>query len=101
MSWNKNTIRTTEIDATIKALNHADVPYTVEVLGTVQGNGLNDDYSDGVYECRKLTYGDVVLMERIERTSDCDMDDYFTSQEFKRGEEPAEWELSICLNVEE
>lgn len=98
MSWDKNTIRTTEIDATLKVLNNAKIPYFLKVLGKVSGRGNNDEYPDGEYECRKLSYGDVVLMERMECTSDCDADDYFVSCSFLKGHEPKTWELSVNLD---
>lgn len=103
MSWNKNTIRTTEVDATLKVLCKANIPYTLEVLGSVVGRGLNDDYNafGDEYECRKLTYGDVVLIERMDCSSDCDSDDYFTSYEFQKGEEPKEWKLSVCQDEDD
>ena len=94
MSWNKNTIRMTEVDATLKVLCKARIHYTLETLGFVGGRGLNDE-GEGKYECRKLTYGDVVLMERMDCSSDCDADDYFVSLEFRKGEEPTFWELSF------
>ena len=109
MSWNKNTIRITQVDTTLKVLCKANIPYTLELLGSVGGRGLNDDVwwdgegneVDAMYDCRKLTYGDTVLMERMDRSSDCDSDDFFTSYEFKVGEEPKEWELSVCVDEDD
>lgn len=104
MSWNKNTINASEVDATIKVLKKIGTPYQVEELGTVQGMGLNDDYfGSGEYNCRKLTYGNTVLMEQMSCHSDCDMDDYFVSVEFEKGKEPRkeDWKLSVCVDDEE
>jgi hypothetical protein len=105
MSYNKNTIRVTEVDATLKVLCKANITYTLEVLGSVVGLGMNDDTYDregneisGNYECRKLTYGDTVLMERMDCSSDCDSNDYFNSYEYKKGEEPETWELSVYID---
>jgi len=96
MSWNKNTINTSEVNAALVILKDTNTPYTLEVLGSVNGDGLNDDFGTGSYECRKLTYGGKVLMEHMIRTFDCDSDDCFTSVRFDKGKEPAtkDWRLS-------
>jgi hypothetical protein len=103
MSWNKNTVVMSSVDAVVKTLNDVGVEYNLELLGEVSGCGLNDDYGFGrdKYPIRKLTYGDKVLMEQMNRSSDCDCDDFLVSREFKRGDEPIVWPLEMCQDEEE
>lgn len=98
MSYNKNTLISSEIGNTIKILDRLKVPYTLTDLGTVRGQGLNDDY-EGIdsYKIRKLEYGDYVIIEQMRRTNDCDTDDYIVSEEFLKNKAPKEWDLEITI----
>ena len=102
MSWNKNTVVMSSIDATVSTLNNVGVEYSLELLGEVAGNGLNDSYGmgSGIYPIRKLTYGNKVLMEQMNRSDDCDADDYLVSIEFQKGEEPIVWPLEMDQGAE-
>lgn len=103
MSWDKNIINTSAINNTISVLEKLGTPYTVTTLGKVRGRGLNDKIwmeknEDAypictIYTLRKLEYKDVVLLEKIIRNSDCDVDDFILSFEFKKGHEPRDWEI--------
>lgn len=92
MSWNKNTRVESSVDATIEVLKKLSVPYTVTVLGTVIGMGLND-YDDKRYDIRRLQYRDTVLLEAMYRTEDCDSDDYLISYDFTLDTEPKAWKI--------
>jgi hypothetical protein len=89
MSWDKNTFVVSEIDSIIKTLVSVDVPYTVEVIGHVSGVGINDSEFDGgswtnkKYPIRRLMYKDMVVQEVMERSHDCDFDDYLKSYCFE------------------
>ncbi len=99
MSWDKHTINVSAIDDTISALENLGTPYTITILGKVQGHGLDDEiYEEAysictIYTMRKLEYKDVVLLEKLRRNSDCDVDDFILSFEFKKGHEPRNWEI--------
>lgn len=102
MSWNKNTIVNSALDATIKVLEDVNVPYTLSVRGWVSGNGLNDDIDWGeskVYELRRLQYGQHIILEQMERACDCDADDYLNDKEFASYEEPGNYPLEIFICV--
>ena len=93
MSWNKNTVTLSFVDATIKVLRDLGVPYSLSVIGKVKGIGLNDD--DKPYELQRLAYSQVVILERMERTTDCDTDDIITSTRFSLRDEPQDWNYEI------
>ena len=98
MSWNKNTMNISELPATIKVLEEMNIPYTKTVIGTVVGLGLNDDYSESrEYVLHKLEYKDVVILEQMVRTTDCDTDDWVQSARFKKGEEPKDWKIEVTI----
>ena len=104
MSWNKNTYVCSEIDTVIRMLKELDEPYTLTYLGDVRAMGLNDDYGPEpkeFYSIRKLEYRDKIILERMERSCDCDMDDTLVSYTYNRGEEPAEWPLEIYTDEED
>jgi hypothetical protein len=99
MSWDKNTIVHSEIDAIISIFEEIHYPYKLKILGEVMGCGLNDD--DGqIYSIRSLEYKtkkgyNIVLLERMERTSDCDGDDYIVVHKFNKKDVPKNWKLEI------
>lgn len=97
MSWNKNTVDNSFVDRTIELLDELEIPYKLTTLGEVHGLGLNDDYARNgkPYEARRLEYGDFVILERMERSADCDSDDYFISEKFSKANEPENWEILI------
>ena len=88
MSWNKNTINCSHLEAVIQPLKDCDIHYRVTVLGKVMGMGLNDDMDwsgdDKYYEIRKLEYKDEVVIEQMERHPDCDIDDIIVSYQMNK-----------------
>ena len=79
MSWNKNTISASSIEATAKALHAVDVEYTLEVIGDTDGFGLNDQ-EDKKYHLKQLSFFDKrgvknVHRDQMQRTHECDSDD--------------------------
>ncbi len=107
MSWNKNTTFSTKIDDTIEVLRENNIPYTLEILGTVQARGLNDTYNGTEFHViRKLTYQNFVIMERMVRDPDCDINDTIIAEKFKKDNVPENWEieteiLDLCEDIEE
>lgn len=104
MSYNKNTINRSAVDATIQVLENLGTSYKVTKLGAVTGLGLNDEIFEEdmkeilhseqrYYEIRKLEYKDVIILEKMIRNKDCDVDDYILSYEFKKGCEPKDWKI--------
>lgn len=94
MSWNKNTVKSTKIDDTIEVLRENNIFHTLEILGTAQGRGLNDSYSGThYYYLRKLSYQNFVIMERMVRDPDCDIDDVIKAEKFEKDNVPENWEL--------
>ncbi len=98
MSWDKNTTRSTKIDNTIEVLKDLNktfnIPYTLEILGKVNARGQNDHYTGTeYYEIRKLSYGDYVILERMIRQPDCDIDDIITAEKFNKDNIPDNWEI--------
>jgi len=104
MSWNKNTINRSTVDGTISVLKNLGTPYKVTILGRVMGLGLNDDiFQEDIkgmlhreskhYEIRKLKYKDVIILEKMVRSGDCDADDYIVSYEFKINNVPKNWKI--------
>ena len=94
MSYNKNTVSESEINSIIEVLKELDVEYTLETIGKVKGYGLNDEYNNKEeHEIRKLTYKDFIVLEKMIRTTDCDLNDVIISNKFKKEEAPKEWEI--------
>ncbi len=101
MSWNKNTI-VSDMDSIIHTLKNAGIPYSVTVVKTVQGRGLNDMFrKDASYPLRKLVYADKVVMEQMQSHSDCDMDDVIVTVEFPKGAEPNDFQFVVCIDDDE
>ncbi len=97
MSWNKNTIDNSQINSIARILLLLEIPYTIEVLASIKGSGLNDfdlvgeDEVCRTYELRELRCAKFVVLDSIYKTLDCDADDIISSDIFKIGEEPKEW----------
>lgn len=81
MSWDKQTINLSNLNGYIELLQNLEIPYSVEELGKVQGMGLND-IDD--YTLRKLIVKDLVFVEQMQRTTDCDSMDYITLLTFRK-----------------
>jgi len=100
MSYNKNTVNWSYLDDIVRIWKDSGKEVKVEILGYVEGRGLNDDGTK--YPIRKAVNCDdgIVVIERMERTYDCDTDDVIRSYTFKFGEVPNDWEIEICYGEE-
>jgi len=104
MSWDKCT-RISELNSILDTLRTFEIPYRVYILGNVRGRGANDDYEidwtnlednhTKLYYIRKVVTGKLILMERMVRTCDCDVDDVIELHKFKPEEVPEKWALEI------
>ena len=103
MSWNKNTINLSKLDAIAVVLDLSKIKYKIEKLGEVIGMGLNDEFDrKDKYELRSLTYKDAfgkikVMAEQICRNKDCDSDDFIFSNTFD-DKLPKNFKLEVFLN---
>lgn len=98
MGWDKNTWSLSQIDAIIKTLKHLKTPYKLTVLGKVNATGINDYWEDRKeYKIRKLEYKNIIILEQMHRTSDCDTDDIIESHEFRKEYIPKQWKLEITI----
>ena len=102
MSYNKNTVNWSYLDDIVRIWKDSGKEVKIEILGYVDGRGLNDN-KDTKYPIRKAVNCDdgIVVIERMERTYDCDTDDVIKSYTFKVGEVPNDWEIEICYGYEE
>ena len=83
MSYNKNTVNYSHIDTIIEVLWELHISYTVVNLGKVVARGVNDDHHGiATYTMRELTYKDIIVLERMNRSSDCDSDDVISSYKY-------------------
>jgi hypothetical protein len=85
MSWNKNTVNYSMIDAVIEIMDILKYPYKLENTKEVSDYGLNDD---GSIQLKSLLFMDTenqsyIIVEKIFRTSDCDFDDSIESVTMK------------------
>ena len=94
MSWDKNTINLSTLDFAIEMLKDLNISYECKIIGKVRGMGLNDpDCPDDYYNVRRLAYGNFVVIEKMIRTKDCDLDDMFISLKFRKDLEPIDWQI--------
>ena len=120
MSWNKNTVVSCDLETRVKMLEELGVSFKLMEIGEVAGNGLNDDHTcyyennfrivvtknhaedyraDTInYRLYRLEYNGKVILERMERHPDCDMDDLIVTFEFTVESEPKEWELERTIH---
>lgn len=90
MSWNKNTIVTSTVDATVEILTDLSYPYNLQIKRLIQGIGIND-LEVREYPLRRLQYGKWVILEKMIRHSDCDIDDTIVSYKLTLEDEPKNW----------
>ena len=100
MSWEKNTINLSHLDATLGVLDDLDIPYEVAVIGEFAGRGLNDGEGK-VYTLRRLQYRGWVILEVVAGHSGCDIDDVIYSSKFRREDEPKNWQFIRWVNDDE
>lgn len=100
MSWDKQTIHQSEVDAITKVLDILSVPYSVKIIGEAldRGGYMFDD--EKPISLRRLEFVNRVVLERVIRTADCDADDTIVSEMFYVNQEPQKWELEITYDEE-
>jgi hypothetical protein len=101
MGWDKNTIVTSAVDGTIEVLKSVGIAYTLTELGHVTGCGLNDD-DHQFYPIRKLEYKaangeNITMLEQMQRTHDCDLDDHLISCLYEKEATPQNWPLEVYI----
>jgi len=100
MSWNKNTLNFSQIDTIIEVLITLKEKYTLISIGRVKAFGLNDSILGLYSHClRKLTYKNQIIIEQMQRTSDCDSDDLIVSLQFTKEKLPKRIPLEIYLDM--
>lgn len=92
MSWDKNTINTSSLNEVKSTLDDLGVEYKLTVRGEVPGHGNNDDKPISL---RQLEYGKYVLVEQLNRSEDCDFDDYIVSLKFLAADLPKNFPLEV------
>lgn len=96
MSWDKNTINCSHLNAVKQTLDNLGIEYCCTTIGRFSGRGTNDDpYMDGtetLYFLQRLQYGTRVILEYAVLDADCDVDDVIHSSEFDLKDEPKDWE---------
>ena len=96
MSWDKNTYNLSEVNGIIRTLKGLNVSYKLTVLGKIRGRGLNDD-DNQYYSIRKLEYKNIIILEQMIRTTDCDTDDTIISYRFNKKEELKKWKIEKII----
>lgn len=101
MSYDKNTINLSNLEAVSTALNDLTIEHKTIELAKVRGMGLNDHFSDiEDYTLRALVYKDIVEVEQMQRTYDCDSDDFIVSIKFKIDNLPNKFPLETYSDYE-
>ena len=90
MSWDKQTINLSSLDAIKDTLDDLGVSYDLSVIAEFKGRGLNDPDGE-VYQLRRLQYDGKVVLEYAELDADCDADDRIMSYTINLDEEPEDW----------
>jgi len=98
MSYNKNTVNISEVEATLDVLKTNNIAHELTVIGIVDDHGIN---SEGVkHQLFRLRYNTVVLLEQMQRTKDCDGDDMIVSYKFPLASEPKMWDTEVGLDFD-
>uniref|UniRef100_A0A6M3K4N9 Uncharacterized protein n=1 Tax=viral metagenome TaxID=1070528 RepID=A0A6M3K4N9_9ZZZZ len=99
MSWDKNTISLSGLDAVIGTLLDLGIDHEVSIIAEFHGRGLNDDYLDlSPHKLRRLEYGKWVILEKVEQDADCDTDDCILSCKFELDKEPKDWQPIVSTD---
>ena len=108
MSWDKNTVSRSKLDEIARILDILEIPYTISVIGTVDGWGSNDQQFDkegpsghNMHQIRKLVSEKLVVLECMNRTEDCDSDDEIVSYTFRQKDVPQDWNIEMKILVPE
>lgn len=78
MSWNKNTIHASELNAYLANAKLRNEPHVLQSYCTVAGLGLNDTNNHDLRVLKLESLG-IVVVETMHRDSDCDFDDTIQS----------------------
>jgi hypothetical protein len=95
MGWNKNTLNISEVEKTIELLKELNINYILTDIGEVQGYGLNDYSKKDKHKIRRLEYKDKIILEKIIRTEECDLDDIIVSEKFDKNKVPKKWKIEV------
>ena len=102
MSWCKNTINQSELNAVKRVLDHFKIMYKESIIAKFEGNGLNDMYKeDPTYYLRRLEYNNKIILEYVEINLNPDFDDIVKSTEFNLEDEPKDWKPIRQIDLEE
>jgi hypothetical protein len=82
MSWDKKTVSFSRINSFIEILELLNHPYELKIVKAVKDNGNDynyDEESNGLINLHTLTFNDKIVVDYIQRSDDCDTDDYIHS----------------------
>ena len=96
MSYNKNTVYNSQINTVIRILELEKIKYKLKHIAAVKNFGINIERN--YLPIHRLETDNFVLLERIERHADCDMDDVITATLFPRNKEPLDWPTEVIIN---
>ena len=83
MSWDKNTINMSIISDLIVLLVALKMKYKVTEIQRLPGRGNNDGPEDS-YILKKLEVNNMIYIDQMLRTSDCDTDDTIITHRFNK-----------------
>jgi len=83
MSWDKNTINMSTIQSIIVILKQLNIKYKVTEIKKVSGMGNNDNPGD-FYSLQKLEIKDMIYIDQMINTTDCDSDDTIITHKFSK-----------------
>lgn len=87
MSYNRNTANLSRIDTITEVLDELGVFYDLKNIGKVLARGSNDlNNGKETYIMRELRYKNFVVLERMSRSDDCDIDDVILSYKYSISE---------------
>jgi hypothetical protein len=81
MSWDKNTYDMSTIRDIIVLLDALQINYKLTKIKNVSGRGNNDNL-DNSYTLQKLEVNNIIYIDQMIRTTDCDTDDTIITHKF-------------------
>lgn len=102
MSWDKQTHNFSDLTAVKNTLQKTNQNYILYNLGKVKdlGNSYTEIFNDDIM-LRMLIYKGGVILERMNRTRDCDSDDCVISECFNFDQVPDKWSLERYSDYED